>query len=600
MDPINCQNILALLQKFSSMPVVQSLLTEMKTLSRQELIPFYHKAIPILEQHIWGNNEIDSDIAVFQGLFREFEQMLEPEKDLQHDLIIIIPVADRPRQLENCLQSIISICDAFGYGGKSTHYNKVSVLIAEDSQCEDTRFANKALADSFTRQGLLVTYFGIEEQQTLVKKMSILSEMPLDSIIKTKDYNNYYHKGASTTRNITYLKLNELIQNKDRTLCYFIDSDQEFKINIMVKGKEKSLTAINYFYYLNKIFTDKKIQILTGKVVGDPPVSPSVMVANYLADVDAFLNRLTKSYLSSHCQFHSDNDHHYTDDAAYHDMAGLLGFEQQKSTYDYTCELKGEHSNEDCFIEYSKKINRFFDGEHLTRRTCYQYMDVYESIRPARTVYTGNYILSSKALRYFIPFANLKFRMAGPTLGRFIKNEIAEKFISANLPMLHGRIAEEQQTSEFRPGIEHNEDGVSLSVEYERQFYGDVMLFSVEEILSSNSQFELNDIQSIVIKTEASLREQYKEKLDLVNTLVTRLKRQVARLSEHSTKKEFRQAIDRVSLFIKNIENNFTENSYAKSLVCSNHYDKNKINAIVMAISQYQSVSTNWKKLLKL
>ena len=49
--------------------------------------------------------------------------------------------------------------------------------------------------------------------------------------------------------------------------------------------------------------------------------------------------------------------------------------------------------------------------------------------------------------------------------------------------MLHSRTIEQTGQSEFRPGIERGHDRIDLSGEYERQFYGDVMLFSIEDLI---------------------------------------------------------------------------------------------------------------------
>ncbi|MHB1292300.1 MAG: hypothetical protein ACYCY5_08955, partial [Sulfuricella sp.] len=141
------------------------------------------------------------------------------------------------------------------------------------------------------------------------------------------------------------------------------------------------------------------------------------------------------------------------DEASYHDMAALFGFKPTKESVQYQCSIADEHDNSRCFSHFSSKLNRFFYGEHPTRKTYYRHEDLMASVRPARTIYTGNYIFKPEGLKYFIPFATLKLRMAGPVLGRLIKSEIGERFVSANLPMLHKRTVRATGQSEFRPGI---------------------------------------------------------------------------------------------------------------------------------------------------
>ncbi len=70
--------------------------------------------------------------------------------------------------------------------------------------------------------------------------------------------------------------------------------------------------------------------------------------------------------------------------------------------------------------------------------------------------------------------------MAGLVFGRIIKAKLAAGFVSANLLMLHKRRVDDLGQSEYRSGVEHESEKVGLSDEFERQFYGDVMLFSME------------------------------------------------------------------------------------------------------------------------
>lgn len=122
-----------------------------------------------------------------------------------------------------------------------------------------------------------------------------------------------------------------------------------------------------------------------------------------------------------------------------------------KDVYRYRCKQSGAPSNAVCFDDFARHLNRFFHGEHPTRITWYQHQSTRESVQPARKVYTGNYVFRPRALNWFIPFAPLRLRMSGPTLGRLMKAELGDKFISANLPMLHTRTLDATGEAEFRP-----------------------------------------------------------------------------------------------------------------------------------------------------
>ena len=183
--------------------------------------------------------------------------------------------------------------------------------------------------------------------------------------------------------------------------------------------------------------------------------------------------------------------------------------------------LHGPHDHAACLTGFAQRLNHFFDGEHPTRATPYRHMDVAASMTPARTVYTGNYVLSPAALRYFIPFAGLQLRMAGPVLGRLIQASSGDAFVSANLPLLHRRTVAEKGGSEFRPGVDRSAALVDLSGEFERQFFGDVMLFTVIELVARGYPEQLparSDLRAQLLATEASMRAHYAELRQRVST----------------------------------------------------------------------------------
>ena len=120
--------------------------------------------------------------------------------------------------------------------------------------------------------------------------------------------------------------------------------------------------------------------------------------------------------------------------------------------------------------------------------------------------------------------------MAGPVLGRIIKSENKDRFVSANLPMLHNRTVEDMGKSEFRPGINSKQNIVDLSGEFERQFFGDVMLFSMEKLTAMGYPARSVPQQMIIQtleSTEQDIRQQYaakqlqiRQKLELMNAII--------------------------------------------------------------------------------
>jgi hypothetical protein len=403
----------------------------------------------------------------------------EPASSAQHRFIIVIPVADRPRHIRACLDSLHQLLQRYPYGDG----DRISVLIADDSAEAVHVAANHSLAAEFSRRGLTTFHFGPDEQMALLAAL----KTDLPGVCGAASRENFGHKGQGVMRNIAYLKVAELIRSTpaDKLLIWSLDSDQEFCVKVATPEGDREVYAIDYFHDLDTIFSRSDALVLTGKVVGDPPVSPAVMAGNFLADVLGFLQRMAASDPAAACRQHGDAGH-AGGEATYHDMADLFGFTQAVDAFRYRCPLAGTHSEADCCAHFAARLNSFFYGEHPTRVSYYQPADLLGSVQPARTVYQGNYVFRPPALKYFAPFATLRLRMSGPTLGRIIQSETGTRFVSANLPMLHKRTLESGGQSEFRPGIataaEMIAPVIDISGEFERQFYGDVMLFSIERL----------------------------------------------------------------------------------------------------------------------
>lgn len=391
---------------------------------------------------------------------------------MRHRFLIVIPVADRPLHIQACLDSLTELLRRFPCE------REVRVLLADDSADAANVAANRTLAARYSAAGLPTLHFAPEEQFALVAPL----RAPLARVLGDAPRERFGHKGQGVMRNIANLKVLELIDGlDDDVLVWSLDSDQEFRVNVATPSGEELVYAIDYFHDLDAIFSRTDALVLTGKVVGDPPVSPAVMTDNFLADVLGFLHQMAAVEPDAGCHRHADAPRR-SGDAAYHDMADLFGFRHVDASYDYPCPLRGAHTEADCFAHFAARLNGFFYGEHPTRVSTYEPAELFATVQPARTVYAGNYVFRPAALKYFIPFAALRLRMSGPTLGRLVRAEIGPRFASANLPMLHKRTLEGTGRSEFRPGISQQVEAIDLSGEFERQFYGDVMLFSIERL----------------------------------------------------------------------------------------------------------------------
>lgn len=572
--------------------------------ARGDLLQFYDEAIPLLERELWKDGLDTSLLELYRQLFQEQERHIAARgNDSRHEIVIAIPVADRPLHLRNCLSSLLQLCRSFSYGGFSNQrYRKITVLIADDSREQRNIASNRDIAASFHRQGLQTIYFGLEEQQSQLDRLPGEERARLSAIVGDFEPSAFYHKGASVMRNIAYLKLRELAADEKKRLFYFVDSDQEFKVEVETEAGDAEVSAVNYFYHLDRIFSKSQTSILTGKVVGDPPVSPAVMAGNFLEDIHAFLLRIANLEPAASCQFHSGRSDN-ADDASYHDMADLFGFKPAVTSFEYRCMLGNGHDHVACFNHFTAALSRFFDGEHPTRRTYYEFKGAPPETAAARTVYTGNYVFNPEGLKYFIPFASLKLRMAGPVLGRIIRAEIGARFVSANLPMLHKRTVHETGQSEFRPGINRGMDHIDLSGELERQYFGDVMLFAMRQLVTGGCPMKKladDTVLDTVKSVEQQLAHKYRRKrvqiIDRLGQIKTLFE---ASESWWNSMPGLEEARKNLGDFISNVEHNFGAASAGYELVGSEEHRDKRRNEIAAAISNYSSDRRAWEAALE-
>lgn len=558
-----------------------------------------------LEQALPAHGYGDAALAEYQQACRRYETLVANRADDdRHRFLVIIPTADRPRQLRECLASLLELCRRYDYGGRDGgRYRKVAAMIADDSKDAASIRAHREQARAFTALGLETDYFGLEEQLAELDRLPEALRRRLGNILGRPDRDAFYHKGHSVMRNILYLHLQGRYAGDSRQLFHFADSDQEFKVKVGGADGDRDVYALNYFHHLDRHFREHDIEILTGKVVGDPPVSPAVMAGNFLDDVQAFLRQAGELPPQASCPFH-DVALPQGDSAAYHDMAGLFGFEHGPAAYRYRCTLHGPHALADCIDDFTDKLARFFDGEHPTRITYFDPADaLYRDgmpVRPARTVYTGNYVIRTEALRHFVPFAPLRLRMSGPTFGRLLQGGLGTRFVSANLPMLHKRTEPDSGASEFRPGVVRNAQHIDLANEFERQFFGDVMLFSIETLAGMG--YPLTAVEDGVIadtlsRTTERLAQLYREKHARILSSLDTLRRLRDDLGIRCP--ELSAAWTRVDAFLANMHHNFGLRAEGYRLIADPQHGRQRHAQLLAAIVAYREDRAAWDAALQ-
>jgi len=567
------------------------------------LAALYEQAYPLIERAMWSvPADFDALLEDYQALFREQDALLRQRgTDDRHRFVISIPVADRPAHLRACLESIFQVCERFGYGGKSAGvYTHVKVVVAEDSREPDNIRRHLALADEYRRRGLQVFHFGQEEQYTLLRSIPEAQRARLGNILTTQPKERFYRKGQAANRNLSYLKCLQLTEDRDRTLYYMIDCDQSLCVNRQTDRGEEVVYALNYFHYIARVFRRTDTLVLTGKLVGDPPVSPAVMASNFLDDVIGLFTRLSGLGGEQACQFHGIPER-LPGDAAYHDMARLFGYEGASEPFPYRCRLDGEHDHAACLRDFAQRLNAFFFGEHLFRRTTFAYGRGFADLTPARTIYPGNYVVSYAGLKYVIPFGHLRLRMSGPTAGRLIAAEIGERFASFNMPNLHRRTTEAGREDDFRPGVEPAEEGIDLSDEFERQFFGDLMLFSTVDLVARadvSQPFDRDQVVAVIDGKEAELLTLYQEKHEAILERALRLRALVFDTGHWWTQSPLlADAMQRVEAFITNMERNFGDDSPAWTQIQSAQHRAERKAQIAEALVNYRAERSAWDRL---
>ena len=576
----------------------------------EALKALYESALRLTEAEA-ADNGFDKDLLVLQrDLYLELEYILSFEHtDTRHHFLVVIPVADRPLMLKNCLDSLLEQCRIFQYGGFTVDaqggavYNKVSVFVIDDSKDETNIRQISEICSDTVASGIRTFYVGLDEQTELLRQLPPKYKERLRDLLGETRKPAVSHKGASISRNIAYLYLYAFLKDfREKALIYFLDSDEEFRVKIRRGPGLEDIPFINYFYWLDKIFETGEIEVVTGKVVGDPPVSPAVMVNTFLEDVSLFFETISSASPEGKCIVHTAQQAGDSS-AEYHDMVKLFGYNIAQHPREFSCSLSGDHTVRDCLEDFSKRALGFFYGLHPTRTQLYIHRDDFKETENARTVYTGNYIFKTTGLRHFIPFANLKLRMAGPAMGRILRKRLKQGFVSANLPLLHKRTLEVNYDNEFRSGISADNSSIDLSLEFNRQFWGDVMLFSVEELAEfgyPDKEIGLAEISKTAYAMRDKLWSLYIERQSEIREKTAGISNYLSNINFWwNSGTETEGAVKNLRQFCAMVEKNFGMESASIKNITDQIREGSHIAMIINAIHSFYETDIVWNELLK-
>jgi len=152
---------------------------------------------------------------------------------------------------------------------------------------------------------------------------------------------------------------------------------------------------------------------------------------------------------------------------------------------------------------------------------------------------------------------------------------------------------------EFRPGVEHRDDtAIDITDEFERQFFGDVMLFSVVAWLKHHDLAQLTDgaqLGETVLQVEAELLEIYAAKHRAMNARLAELQRWLAD-APHAWRGT--PALQQLAQFLRNMEANFGDAAPAWRQIQSAGHREQRRQQIVDALTHYRAERAAWDRLV--
>jgi len=167
------------------------------------------------------------------------------------------------------------------------------------------------------------------------------------------------------------------------------------------------------------------------------------------------------------------------------------------------------------------------------------------------------------------------------------------------LPLLHKRTWQDSGASECRPGVVDDHQSIDLSGEFIRQFYGDVMLFSVVQLTSLGfpaKSLSVEQITDIVYAQRETMFMRYRQRQQAI---VERLEHLQSWLQSRSFWwQALPEIAEPVMRFLHNMRLNFSADSAVFQQLNDADSDHHYCQQIITALCAYPVDQSSWQALI--